>query len=596
MTKVGEVETRPLLSAEASSAKDEQLRLNLAGGLPLYSSNPNVGAATKFGIAALRSTLAISFGLALCYGSFLLLQTNVEEGTETYKGYVELDLCSDMTSMPKIASSAGYDKNRWLDTLGQSNRKIVQFIFSDETGSELLPRLHYYSSEEQYVGGPARQRMLSLGTLQVRPLIYDVAVKGPTTCLNDTATAVDRFGYAVAHALRSTSRRMPLTAVLASTFTVNGALLLRGDTLQMWNDQLSSFVTPYYVSFGWRAFYVAYNCSVLVFAFTIFYYSFMLVRRQWTEAVDGWVVQYDYLWIKSDVASTVHGDLALQPVQSEADKVEYDWSKLTWRQYMIRVILRLRAVSVYFLLDELVGNPVENEEVLWKGVVSALLQGIMMPLTTGLVLVIGVFYPPVRTFVWALIVVHIFLSLVYAVFYNFSAWDCGVVVLIPHLLVSFVIVVVSFWYLAAVLLFLTTRLVADPSEVLALAVPLITIVLYVVVVVNQLMAYQQHLRDAAEGKATKGFLQDGLTKANLTTRDILVLIVSTTLSLFALLVILLLAAALHSDSSTGSLGNPIPAIILPLSSTVTAVKSILDAKNNLAKQIQEAQDVIQKVT
>jgi hypothetical protein len=377
---------------------------------------------------------------------------------------------------------------------------------------------------------------------------------------------------------------------------VNGALLLRGDTLQMWNDQLSSFITPYYVSFGWRAFYVAYNCSVLVFAFTIFYYSFMLVRRQWTEAADGWVVQYDYLWMKSDVASTVHGDLALQPVKSEEVKAEDDWAKLTWRQYITRVILRLRAVSIFFLLDELVGNPVENEEVLWKAVVSSLLQGVMIPLTTGFVLLIGVFYPPVRTFVWALIVLHVFLSLVYAVFYNFSAWDCGVVVLIPHLLVSAVIVVVSFWYLAAVLLFLTTRLVADPSEVLALAVPLITIVLYVIVVVNQLMAYQQHLRDAADGKATKGFLQDGLSKANLTTKDIIVLTVFTTLSLFALLVILLLAAALHSDSSTGSLGNPIPAIILPISSAVTAVKSIIDAKNNLAKSIQDTQDVIQKIT
>lgn len=505
-------------------------RKDLAQGLQVIKKDESVANATRMAIAAARTALLVLVCglamLAMYQTTGFTIREPVNQGEVT----LLVQFCGP--GAPYLTSS-GTNRFGYLSMIGMANRNVLTFVPDpSETERDFeLPTLKYYETEEYFASHREHTAGLGLYLFRLNEFALTVGVNktNATACLNEmaakakiTADKVANFyGKAVVQALTASGRRTPRAMPTKGPIPFHASLLVWVERGLIWSSSLTTFQTGYTPSVGWRAYWWGF---VILTAFLTGVLSLAVARFvfvNWMSAVNAWVAQYDFLWAMPEVRpEEVTGQSA-------------------------RLSAQAQACSTFFLLDNLVGNVVRNEEQWGTALLSTLLHGVVLTLPGVFPLIQCCFFPEYKTLVLVMVGIHFTALLVFGGMYYFNApsvlrW----VPLALHFAATAVCVLYSVAYIIAAVLFLAIRLVVDPQESLGYSVPLGTAIVYGIVLVKRLLDMREHYMSVFQGKVQRGAVLDFLYKMQLDIPGIIVTTIVGVAVILSLTTLLMLASAM----------------------------------------------------
>uniref|UniRef100_A0A7S4QFF6 Uncharacterized protein n=1 Tax=Alexandrium monilatum TaxID=311494 RepID=A0A7S4QFF6_9DINO len=577
-------------------------RMELADGLPLVNLDPHVSPARRNRIKVVRSAvLALVSGLLHAGLSALVSSLSVSERRERYPGSLVLDVClngsihevrSLRTQTPVPTTQAGGPPlwaPPWVHVLGLRSAKKAIFKAVDRDGLERLPRLVYFSSEDNRGMIESNAYMaLSFGLLRVLPLEFVVTLQS-TRCLPDLhrtgrpappgTGAANAFAQAVLGSLATAQRRRPREGNEEPWFG-HGALLLqkRAQAADAAWDPLAGGFRSYAPSRGVSASLALFAAVTLGATAGSAVALAARAHAAWSRAVAEWTVQYDYLWLLA--RRPTEASLTPRPKHPGSARSAGAQGRAVPSMPArgeVEFTDAIQLCSPFFIMDNVVGDARSNEEQWDLAILSAMVHGLTLAVFAVLPAATAVFIGFLKVPFHALSALNFLSGVLFGTLYY-----CSVPFARPPrrlaLCASLAVLAHSaLWgllYLNAVVVFLLTRLVATPREVVALAVPAGTVYAHLVAMASRYHSMQSRYREVARRVQTNGELCRTLSSLGLSNAGIVLAVVAEVAVMVGVAALLLCISALHADDPSQALSNPVPAVVLPIVSVVRSVRDL----------------------
>lgn len=274
------------------------------------------------------------------------------------------------------------------------------------------------------------------------------------------------------------------------------------------------------------------------------------------------------------------------PVSDEESNTNPFHSHLdTWKMAMFR----LQMCSVYFVMDNFVGNAFKASEQFWHAILSALLHAVAHTAFLWLPAICAAFVPQIYTAFTALVYLKASISIVYGIAYYFGLQPEDYfrqVLLGLQLTVSAVCFAISVTYFCAILIFGVTLLAIDPEKVLGIVIPLASTVVYIYVVTFQLKSMGDYYEAIASKKQQpEGLIQIEIQRLGLGPRGVFLASLEIIVLLCILTLLVLATTALNSENGTSAFGSPVPAIVVPSISFLKGMILLMDCQRDMKAKL-----------
>eukprot|EP00930_Biecheleria_cincta_P083391 TRINITY_DN72976_c0_g1_i1.p1 TRINITY_DN72976_c0_g1~~TRINITY_DN72976_c0_g1_i1.p1 ORF type:complete len:584 (+),score=83.00 TRINITY_DN72976_c0_g1_i1:100-1851(+) len=560
---------------------DDEHREKLLDGLPSYRARE-----VDWCIATARSLLTVSLSGAMLLLARLLFSLNTSEAVLQFKPALVMN-CSSGSAMLSTEHEA--DSQEFWKVLG--NTKAMWLRFNLSTGSIVT----FYKNEEVYQLDPSLWRALSFGLMPQAPLqFYVYADDDMVACVQDDRGGLDdKYGAALLASLARVRRNKVIYASPGNPVSFNGGMLIRDDFARFESKQgvfkqsgtSWQFLLKPWSSPGWKSFIILVVIAIALLTCLAFADIAMRCFSAWDNAVNDWIVQYDHLWHANELPKNTSS----RPVDAQTSHEESNNDcPLSFAHH----ISRLTFCSPYFIADAILDD-VWKVSASWsasfKGTCIAWL---MLLIPTIPLLALGLFCAWLRIYLAYGWTIYWTSAAVLGILYNFSASQCiRRPCIFFLLLIAIIFTLVGLAYTVMLLLFLLVRLVTQPKEVIGLVVPVISIVAYVVIAVQQLTDVQKHFKAQQSGKARKGVVYTVMDEFGLSEKWLVVTVVGTVTLLVLLILILAMGAIMWTENVESAGKNPIPAVVVP----VTAYIQCANQVENLKQKTQSAASEVTNV-
>lgn len=567
---------------------DDEHRAELLDGLPSYRTGE-----IHRCIATCRSLLTVLLSAGTLLLVRLLFSLDMSEVVVRFKPTLVMN-CSSGSAVLSPEHEA--DSAEFLQVLG--NTKAMWLSFNLSTGSIVS----FYKNEEVYQLSPSLWRALSLGLMPQSPMQFYVYVDidmAAACVLHERGGLDDKYGMALLASLTRVRRNKVVYASPGNPISFNGGMLIRDDFARfiskegLFEKSSSSwqFLLLPWASTGWTTFIILVSIAITLLTCLGFADIAMRTFRAWDPAVNDWKAQYDHLWHAKELprpprktsSLTAEAQTSLEESNSECSQSFSDQ------------IDRLTFCSPFFIADAIEGD-VWKVSASWcasfKGTCTAWL---MLLAPTLLLLVFGLFYPWFRIYFVYGLRIYWTSAVVLGILYNFSAPQCVRRPCIFFLLLLAILFsLVSLLYVHMLLVFLLIRLVTQPKEVIGVAVPVISICVYVVVAVQQLTEVQKHFKAQLSGKP-KGLVHFIMDEFGLSEKWLIVSIIGTVTLLLLLVLVLAMSAIMWTEDVDSAGKNPIPAVIVPVATYIQCVNQVKNMRQKTGGDISQVANVLTAV-
>mmetsp|Transcript_88743 Transcript_88743/g.286762 ORF Transcript_88743/g.286762 Transcript_88743/m.286762 type:complete len:610 (+) Transcript_88743:63-1892(+) len=578
-------QAEPLVPQEAPPMK--------AHDIPRISKDPEVSASKLKGIAAARTLVfGIMFG-GVVAAMALLWRVSILEGVTENSITLGMHYCYDGgngTSGVHFKSS-GTNPHGFQTILQQTQIKVVKFLPSGDLAKKLgLQPVTFFQSEEFHATTRQRSMGFSFGLFRVNENHFRVEVEGDEAavrrCIDrlaelddleaDGAPAMQLFGKAIVQELEESGRREP-KIWLMTVPPAHGALLLWQGPETLWSRTNGKFSEVYAPSPAWHAYEI---CGrVLRWALTFFLLAGGLLRakRAWAEALEVWVVEYDYLW---DLAGDTHHD---RNAESHGPHIASAFPH------------RYQTCSLLFIFDQIIGDPQTNSEEFSKGLLSTVAQGGMLIIQCILPIVHGLFFVEFKVFAFVLVSIYSLSTFVFGAAYYFSMHpEMKAVLFKVHALSATSILFYEVSYLCSFLVFMMTRLIVDPKEVMGIVVGIGTAVVVGIVVLQKLMSFREQMEKQMRGTSSKGAIVQFLRESGLDFRSILISVIGLVALVLLVAAVCLFASELYLKSGVGGV-DILTTAFTPIAGIVGTVQTLDKKKDEMGKAAAGAQNEVEKI-
>mmetsp|Transcript_49213 Transcript_49213/g.105928 ORF Transcript_49213/g.105928 Transcript_49213/m.105928 type:complete len:592 (-) Transcript_49213:7-1782(-) len=558
-----------------------QLTCTKGHGIPPISKDPGISIPRRRLIAALRSiVLTIILGSA---GAALFLVRGVvfRESVIPNALTLVLDLCEKEGSVTELIT-AGANPQGHLRILKDRRVKVVTFNPVGELADDLkIPSITYYESEEFRTWGYATAGY-SLGLFEVNHHVLNVTFPGKVgearKCIHDWAEkhllsedshpAAEILGEAIAKSLKDANRRKPhdwsLTVPVA-----HGALLLQDGSDLVWHFSAGQFFEKFRPSSAWYVYAIIVHILRVAIAAVMTFLVGGFLHKEWEQALQIWVVQYDYLWEHA----TGGGD--------NVDRNMADGKLASTFKH------RYQACSLFFIFDHIVKDPQSNTEGLLLGLASAVLDGVLTASIAILPVVQALFFPAWKPVAFGLSGLHFLMSIIFGCSYYFALHvDRRIHLFRAHMLCVCSLSIYSIIYITSIILFLVSRLVVEPSTVCEYVLAVGTVLAVATAAPWQLSRMRQTLIKEMQ-EHSKGHTIRLLRFIGLDLRSIF-LLVSGILAVVVLIAAMCLLAEMM-DTEPRPLTDFLTSLITPVAGLATTLHA-------LQKKKEQISDVAQEVT
>jgi len=526
-------EGMPTLSTE------HDRRLEMLDGLPVIHVDSSVTRGTRMGISVFKTAIMGLFFAASGTGMFKIYQTEPSDKIEVSPLVLKVDLCEPGTTHIK-GKDTGHESGL-QSVLRTSTHKVFRFGAVSDLD---IPWVTYYESEEMYAEPPQNTYAYSLTLFGRHALHFTVEVEKNMTCLAkgdidvEDEAAQNRFGQAVVAALAAAGRRTPRSTLPLVPMS-HGALLLQQRTQKMWSMSLAKFQNVYHTSSAFTAYWWIVRALRVGGTAVILLVAGSAALSAWWRATQRWVLQYDFLWAQADLQS--YGNI--------------DWSRVDVKKMASQgnAWELAHLCGVFWTFDHIVGNPIINAERWFEGIASACVHAFSMTALALLPIVHASFFPKWRIACGTIVVAHFIQCFGFSICYFFQlALHKRQGFYYGYLATASGLVVYSTGYLVSILLFMTTRLVVMPHEAGGTVGSMAGLTIYAVAMTVGLRHLRHRIVVRMTGSASKGNLDEALTKAGLDTKSLIFRIVSGSVSIGFLGVMLVLVGDLYFERQDSS--------------------------------------------
>eukprot|EP00931_Biecheleriopsis_adriatica_P006176 TRINITY_DN107627_c0_g1_i1.p1 TRINITY_DN107627_c0_g1~~TRINITY_DN107627_c0_g1_i1.p1 ORF type:complete len:658 (+),score=96.75 TRINITY_DN107627_c0_g1_i1:120-2093(+) len=599
----------------------------------------------RYRIAALRSAflcLVVTI-LIVVQIILLLVDVGVEDTARQSQSQIVIEnLCEvsewNASAWPTKTSirDAAFHRIRFLPQLNAT----LTSNFSDT-----LPELEFLDSDGwRRPSFDSLHLMLSFGLLHFPVLEQTVEVKIPASCTG--RALVDLWAANVQTTLVAAGRRhlaLPPDKGLPLHRSFGG-ILLRRDSDTIFGPTKHTFTEDkFYYSPASQWMQAACIVLLCLLSSNVVIVGGRAAFEDWQAGVQEWIVEYEYLWKYPKVRKTILkkdfmvGMQVLVPFPDEMGRDAIDSAphrrratvvgidvlreiscemlprgsgnivKIPWdqKEELVRnkkerasceidvsdIPSLLEACSPLFILDHVIGDVVKNCEEVRPAISSACIQGLILGLVPILIWSAAFFSEGHLAIPMIIVLVcHWFAVVTFGSLYHFYvSWSVRrpFLLLLQGTLTFCVIATVTF--LISVVLFILQMLVADPDQVISVALFLGTLISYPVIVLAQLRECKKLYDKTVKTDISKrGVIAQGWTHLHVSTRWIYITVVFGLIELLLLALFLLLTGSIFRGPV--GIDQLLPQVILPFTGMAKAVQQVQGKKKEIdteAKSVQK---------
>lgn len=568
---------------------DDEHRAQLLDGLPSYRTGE-----LNMCIAFARSLLTV-----LLYAGVLLLvrlvfSADVSEDVVRFEPTLVMD-CSSGSAM--LCPEHEADSEQFWKVLNNSRTKSLWLRFNLSTGSMVT----FYKNEEVYHCSPSLWRALSLGLMPQSPLQFNIDVDSASAfCVPDERRELDeKYGLAIFASLARAGHKKVMYATSGDPVSFNGGMLIRDDFARFLPreghfERSGSgwiFLLLPWASTGWKFFIILVYIAVALLTCLGFADLAMRCFRAWNHAVNDWIVQYDYLWHAKD----------LQQRPNKTSRTIDEWtgakeSNNDCLQVAADQISRLTFCSPYFIADATLGDVWKVSASWCESLKGTALAWLMLLAPTIALIPFGLFHPWPRIYIFYGLTIYWTSAAVLGILYAFSVSQCIRRPFIFFLiLLNAIFSIISTMYAVMLALFLLLRLVTEPQQVIGLAAPVLSIIVYVFVAVKQFSDLHTHFKSQHAGKLKKGMVYLAMDEFGLSEKWLLLTVIGTVLMLLLLVLILSLGSIMWTENVDAAGKNPIPAVVVPVTTYIQYVNQVQGMKQKTQADVGQVTNVVSSI-